>query len=41
MIGNNARRIERDVFERTQVKRHYFVATNQHRIREFGFKDRL
>jgi hypothetical protein len=38
MIGNNARRIEPDIFWRTRLKRHSSVATSLHRMREFGFK---
>jgi hypothetical protein len=37
MIGTNARRFERDVFKRMQLKRHYSVARNHHCMREFGF----
>jgi beta-lactamase class A len=39
MIGTNARRFERDVFQRAQLKRHDSVAGSEHRKRGFGFKD--
>jgi beta-lactamase class A len=39
MIGTNAPRFERDVFQRTRLKRHDSVATSPQRIRGSGFKD--
>jgi beta-lactamase class A len=39
MIGKKAWRIERDVFWRMQLKRHYSVARSLHRMRGSGFRD--
>ena len=41
MIGTNARRFERDVFEHMQSERLDSVATSLHRMRGFGFRDTL